>query len=55
MKFKPIIGFENNYEISNTGIVKNINRNSVLISSKRKEYLAVSLCKNKINEKTIMA
>lgn len=46
VKFKPIIGFENNYEISNTGIIKNIKRNTILKPTLRKEYLGVSLCKN---------
>jgi len=51
--WKPVVGYEGLYEVSNTGLVKSLSkgRNKILKLTKSTDhYYRVTLCKNKAND-----
>ena len=44
--WKPVLGFEGKYEVSNFGNVKSLTRNKLLKPKSTRGYLTVALCKS---------
>lgn len=48
--WKPIVGYEGNYEVSDLGRIKNVKRGKILIPQNARGYRRVDLCKNGVRK-----